>query len=178
VTTAGLFCRHPKRLPSMFVMCHSSAVFLVFAASSLFAQVAADCTQFSTNGSTASTYDFHRFYDFRQLHDDIDGDAASASSYGEGHTDTEAASGQSKIIQAAPWVSGWNARDWYRPSPRDDTVDMYYKPSCVSISTSDSPFCIYRSNHPQVRIPTRRRILPILPCTRPVSPMEARWLLN
>ncbi|KAH6865314.1 concanavalin A-like lectin/glucanase domain-containing protein [Alternaria rosae] len=115
-------------------MFYSSALFLVFATSSLFAQAAAECNRFSTNGSTASTYDFHRFYDFRQLHDDINGDAASASSYGEGHTVTESASGQSKIIEAAPWVSGWNARDWYRPSSREDTVDMYYKPSRVSIS--------------------------------------------
>ena len=147
MTTAGLVCRHSKRLPSMFVMCYSSALFLVFAASSLFAQAAAECTRFSTNGSTASTYDFHRFYDFRQLHDDIDGDAASASSYGEGHTDTEAASGQSKILQAAPWVSGWNARDWFRPSPRDDTVDMYYKPSRVSISKLMLSLLLPSSNH-------------------------------
>ena len=147
VTTADLLYCDPKRLPSMFVMFYSSALFLVFAASSLFAQVAAECTRFSTNGSTASTYDFHRFYDFRQLHDDIDGDAASASSYGEGHTDMEAASGQSKIIQAAPWVSGWNARDWYRPSPRDDTVDMYYKPSRVSISKLELSLLLPKSNH-------------------------------
>jgi len=132
----------------MFVMFYSSALFLVFAASSLFAQVAAECTRFSTNGSTAATYGFYRFYDFRQLHEYADVDAASAKSYGEGHTVTESASGQSKIIQAAPWVSGWNARDWFRPSPRDDTVDMYYKPSRVSISKLELMLRLPIANHP------------------------------
>lgn len=130
----------------MFIMFYSSVLFLVFATSPFFAQAAAQCNRFSTNGSTAATYDFHRFYDFRQLHEIANVDAASASSYGEGHSITESASGQSKIIQAAPWVSGWNARDWYRPSPREDTVDMYYKPSRVSISKLESlSFCFYRS---------------------------------
>ena len=137
MTTADLLCCDPKRLPSMFVAFYSSALSLILAASSLFAQVGAECTRFSTNGSTAATYSFHRFYDFRQLHEYDDVDAASASSYEQGHTDTD---GQSKIIAAAPWVSGWNARDWYRPSPRDDTVDMYYKPSRVSISKLECCF--------------------------------------
>jgi hypothetical protein len=122
-------------------MFSSVALLLALATSFLIAQVTAECTQFSTNGSTAATYDFYRFYDFRQLRGNIDGDAASASSYGKGYTMTESANGQTKIIEAAPWISGWNARDWFRPSPRDDTVDMHYKPSRVSISKPWSLFC-------------------------------------
>ncbi|CAN9442103.1 unnamed protein product [Alternaria alternata] len=117
-------------------MFSSAALLLAFAASFLLVQVSAECTQFSTNGSTAATYDFYRFYDFRNVRDNIDGDAAAASSYGKSYTATESANGQSKIIEAAPWNSGWNARDWFRPSPKNDTIDMHYKPSRVSISNN------------------------------------------
>ncbi|CAN9436255.1 unnamed protein product [Alternaria alternata] len=117
-------------------MFSSAALLLAFAASFLLVQVSAECTQFSTNGSTAAMYDFYRFYDFRSIPDNIDGDAAAASSYGKSYTATESANGQSKIIEAAPWNSGWNARDWFRPSPKNDTIDMHYKPSRVSISNN------------------------------------------
>jgi hypothetical protein len=140
VTTAVIICCGPIRLPSIFVMFFSTALLLAFAASFLFVQVSAECTQFSTNGSTAAIYDFYRFYDFRQLRGYTDSDAASAFSLGQDYTSTESATGQSKIIEAAPWISGWNARDWFRPSPRKDTVDMYYKSSRVSISKLWSMF--------------------------------------
>ncbi len=126
-------------------MFSSVALLLAFAASSLFLQVTAECTRFSTNGSTAATYDYYRFYDFRHLSGNIDGDAASALSYGEGYTTTESSNGQSKIIEAVPWISGWNARDWFRPSPRENTVDMHYKPSRVSISKPSSLFRAFRA---------------------------------
>jgi hypothetical protein len=140
VTIADLICCGPNRLPPMLAMFSSVALLLAFAASSLLVQVTAECTRFSTNGSTAATYDYYRFYDFRHLRGSIHGDAASGLSYGEGYMTTESSNGQSKIIKAAPWISGWNARDWFRPSPRENTVDMYYEPSRVSISKPSSLF--------------------------------------
>ncbi|CAN9456787.1 unnamed protein product [Alternaria alternata] len=137
----------------------SAALLLAFAASVLLVQVSAKCTQFSTNGSTAATYDFYRFYDFRNIRDNIDGDAAAASSYGKSYTATESANGQSKIIEAAPWNSGWNARDWFRPSPKNDTINMHYKPSRVSINGSqlaaELDFAEYNVTFASIRMSAR-----------------------
>ncbi|CAN9419696.1 unnamed protein product [Alternaria alternata] len=104
-------------------------------------------------------YDFYRFYDFRSIPDNIDGDAAAASSYGKSYTATESANGQSKIIEAAPWNSGWNARDWFRPSPKNDTIDMHYKPSRVSINGSqlaaELDFSEYNATFASIRMSAR-----------------------
>ncbi|KAF1830396.1 concanavalin A-like lectin/glucanase [Decorospora gaudefroyi] len=114
---------------------HASAK-LLFAFTVLFSvsKVAAECTRFSTNGSTAATYQFHRFYDFRNLHESLSRIATSTSL-----NDAIPNSASSKIISAAPWGSGWNARKWFRPAPRKDTVDMQYTPSSISISEVSEP---------------------------------------
>lgn len=161
-------------------MFSSAALLLAFAASFLLVQVSAECTQFSTNGSTAATYDFYRFYDFRNIRDNIDGDAATASSYGKSYTATESANGQSKIIEAAPWNSGWNARDWFRPSPKNDTIDMHYKPSRVSISKLYSLAWLQRSlNQSQATTPTNRKNFRLTSlCIRQGFQTEASWRLS
>jgi hypothetical protein len=97
---------------------------------------AADCNTFLTNGSTAATFQYHRFYDFRNLHGSAGVDAASAPSGKDGYSVSSSSNGQSKIVAAAPWDSGWDARNWFRPAPKEDTVDMQYTPSRVAISTS------------------------------------------
>jgi hypothetical protein len=100
------------------------------------ASAAPECNTFLTNGSTAATYQYYRFYDFRNLHESAGVDAASASASKDGYAVTSSSNGQSKIVSAAPWDSGWDARDWYRPASKEDTLDMQYTPSRVSISKS------------------------------------------
>jgi hypothetical protein len=132
---------------------------LLLVPTSLFsvALAAADCDRFSTNGSIAATYLYHRFYDFRNLHQSASGDAAAASS-----------NGQSRIVSAAPWDSGWDARDWLRPASKEDTLDMQYAPSSVTISrlsSAASPFLMLTPGQPTT--PKRRKTLPISPYTLP-----------
>ncbi|CAA9957150.1 Glycoside hydrolase family 16 protein [Pyrenophora teres f. maculata] len=94
----------------------------------------AECTRFSTNGTVAATYDYYRFFDFRQLRGSLDETAASSSSREDGVKITESSKGQSKIVAAAPWNADWTPRDWFRPAPKEDTVDMYYTPSQITIN--------------------------------------------
>ncbi|EUC29998.1 glycoside hydrolase family 16 protein [Bipolaris zeicola 26-R-13] len=116
----------------------TATLLLVFAIPDFLTKVAAeDCTVFSTNGSTAATYDFYRFYDFRNLSESLLGNADTVPDSGEKQSITVASNGQSKIIAASPWSAGWDARHWLRPAAREDTIDMHYTPSSVSISKNN-----------------------------------------
>jgi hypothetical protein len=110
------------------------ALLLAAATLSSTASAAPQCNTFLTNGSTAATYQYHRFYDFRNLKKSAGVDTASASAGKDGYAVSSSSNGQSKIVSAAPWDSGWVARDWYRPAAKEDTIDMQYAPSRVSMS--------------------------------------------
>jgi hypothetical protein len=94
----------------------------VIAAHLLLVKVTADCTQFTTNGSTAANYEFYRFYDFRNI--DNTGDESTFAASNE----------RCKTFSSAPWNTGWNSRSWARPATRDLYIDMDYVPSGVFIS--------------------------------------------
>jgi hypothetical protein len=82
-----------------------------------------ECIKFSTNDTTAATYDYHRFFDFRNLHSD-NPSAVAASTV------------QSQSFSAVPWTTGWNARSWLRPQATKQTIDMHYNPSQIFSSQS------------------------------------------
>ncbi|EMD95355.1 glycoside hydrolase family 16 protein [Bipolaris maydis ATCC 48331] len=119
----------------------TATLLLALAILNFLSKVAAeDCTVFSTNGSTAATYDFYRFYDFRNLDESLVGNADTVPDSGDKQSITVTSNGQSKIIAASPWGTGWDARYWLRPAAREDTIDMHYTPSSVSISkNNDGP---------------------------------------
>lgn len=113
----------------------TATLLLILAIPDLLTKVAAeDCTVFSTNGSTAATYDFYRFYDFRKLSESLISDADTVPDSDDKQSITVTSNGQSKIIAASPWSAGWDARHWLRPAAREGTIDMHYTPSSVSIS--------------------------------------------
>ena len=105
---------------------------------SLLRVAAEECNRFSTNGSAAATYDFYRFYDFRNL-DGLVGDAGTIACSENSCLTSVKSNGQSKIITASPWSTGWDARYWLRPVAKNGTIDMYYSPSSISISMSSPP---------------------------------------
>ncbi|KAF1940093.1 concanavalin A-like lectin/glucanase [Clathrospora elynae] len=110
-------------------MCSSIPLLFALISPFFLSNVAAECNQFSTNGSTAARYDFYRFYDFRNLH--ISGDSPSISA---------SSNGKSKIVAATPWSSGWDSKNWHRPAAKEDTLPMQYAPSELSISNNtDAP---------------------------------------
>ncbi|EUC41592.1 glycoside hydrolase family 16 protein [Bipolaris oryzae ATCC 44560] len=119
-------------------MLTTATLLLVLAIPGFLSNVAAeDCTVFSTNGSTAAMYDFYRFYDFRNLSESLIGNVDTVSDSGEKQSITVASHGQSNIIAASPWSAGWDVRHWLRPAAREDTIDMHYTPSSVSISKNN-----------------------------------------
>ncbi|KAF2785937.1 glycoside hydrolase family 16 protein [Melanomma pulvis-pyrius CBS 109.77] len=91
------------------------------AAAFLLAKVAAECTQFSTNSSTAARYNFYRFYDARNLYNSSKKSAVSESS------------AQSKTFSTVPWSTGWDARSSFKPAFTAQTLDMQYTPAGVFI---------------------------------------------
>ncbi|KAF2112781.1 concanavalin A-like lectin/glucanase domain-containing protein [Lophiotrema nucula] len=114
-------------------------LYLVTTISLISVHVAAECTRFSTNGSTAGNYDFYRFYDFRNIQSSSNNIPAVAEP-----------KGQSEVFSAAPWRSGWDARSWFRPASKAQNLDMQYTPTEIFISNSTEPsreFSTYLTLH-------------------------------
>ncbi|USP74896.1 glycoside hydrolase family 16 protein [Curvularia clavata] len=107
---------------------------ILLIADSLLRVAAEPCTRFSTNGSAAATYNFHRFYDFRNLAECFIGDAEKLPGSGNDCSPSVTSNGQSKIIAGSPWSADWDARYWLKPAVKNGTIDMRYSPSSVSIS--------------------------------------------
>jgi hypothetical protein len=88
------------------------------------------CTIFSTNGSTASYFEYHRFYDFRN----IQTSRTAQSTYSD-----SSLSPASKIVNNASWTDDWGIRVQSKGAANDHALPMQYASSNVNLRTLTSP---------------------------------------
>lgn len=90
---------------------------------------ASDCTSFTSNGIAASTFQYYRFYDFRNL---------KPTTYSNTTSTDAASSARSKVTKDDSWTEDWFIRDYPRNSPGGTSIPVNFTTSHVSISSSSS----------------------------------------
>src|ERR1700722_19486896 len=75
------------------------------------------CTIFSINGSTPSFFTYHRFYDFRNIHNTA-GTLTNSSDLITLPT--------SKSVKDTSWTDDWEIRVESKPAINNDTIAMQY----------------------------------------------------
>ncbi|KAF2396506.1 concanavalin A-like lectin/glucanase [Trichodelitschia bisporula] len=94
------------------------------------ASIADSCTAFKTSGKTPSTFQYHRFYDFRNVTGTLASpaplDSASPSAQGPA----------SKTVADGQWPKDWYFRDYERKSPGGTVIPVAFTPKRISITKS------------------------------------------
>ncbi|KAE9989914.1 hypothetical protein EG327_002101 [Venturia inaequalis] len=98
---------------------------------------ATDCTSFTTNGIAASTFQYYRFYDFRNLN--------PTSSCFSNPLSSSVSSTRTKIVKDESWTSDWFVRDFPRNSPGGTVIPVNFTNSHVSITNSTDQSRNYNS---------------------------------
>lgn len=85
-----------------------------------------NCTAFSTNGVAESTFQYYRFYDFRNLSGtNLDQKREKAS---DATQDLK-----NKTVSDATWMEDWYIRDYPRNSPGTPSISVEFIPDRVYI---------------------------------------------
>jgi hypothetical protein len=88
------------------------------------------CTIFSTNGSSASHFEYYRFYDFRNIQ----------TSRSEQSTSSEASLFPAdRMVNNATWTDDWSIRVLSKGAANDHSLPIEYSASNVNIGTLTSP---------------------------------------
>src|SRR3954453_17493056 len=88
-------------------------------------QSSSDCTAFASDGLGGSTFQYYRFYDFRNV------------SRTRSHTSSSSSNvARSKIVTDDSWTSHWYIRDFPRKSPGAPSIPVQFIPERVFICKS------------------------------------------
>lgn len=92
---------------------------------------ASDCTSFTNNGIAASTFQYYRFYDFRNL-------SPTTATYSNASS-SSISSARGKVVKNGSWTEDWYIRDYPRNSPGGTSIPVNFTNEYVSISPSSLP---------------------------------------
>lgn len=89
-----------------------------------------ECTTFSTNGSISNTFEYYRFYDFRNVY--------NGSSISVNSSDTNALA-TSRTVNDTSWTNDWNIRVQSKAAANDDAIPLKYISSNVQLGMVPLP---------------------------------------
>jgi hypothetical protein len=112
------------KLPTMFF----TAVFLGFFAALVVADDANPCTSFSINESSVNTFQYYRFYDFRNL---VSGDTVVI----QNNTLPFRSQLRTANIANSSWTEDWNIQDKLKEPAEYNDLTWSYTPHNVAIGT-------------------------------------------